>query len=101
MPETSKDIYTAPTHDIELNRSYGADVVLWQLTPLGVKRMTEGTLPMNLPWMADRVLNLLHELDYAEEDEIANHLDISPKAVDRAIKRLEGFGYVQTAPSIA
>lgn len=91
----SKDIFTLPTHDLELNRSYGPDVVLWRLTPLGLKRVTEGTVPTRLPWQTDRVLRLLQKLGYAEEDELANHLDLSPKAIARALARLGGFGYVQ------
>jgi len=97
MAEATKDIYTTPTYDLELNRSYGPDVVLWQLTPLGTKRVTEGTLPRTLPLKADQVVRMLHKFSYAEEDEIAGHLDLSLKAVHEAIKRLSGFGYVQRA----
>ena len=92
-----KDMYTMPTHDLELNRSYGPDVVLWQLTSLGTKRVTEGTLPRTLPLKANQVVRMLHKFSYAEEDEIAGQLDLSPKAVKQALARLSGFGYVRQA----
>ena len=100
MNEGTKDIYTVPTYDLRLNRSYGPDVVLWQLTAFGTKRIDEGTLPSNLPLRADEVLRILHKLGYVEEDELTTHLHMSPKALAETLARLEGFGYVQIMRSI-
>jgi len=95
MAEIVKDIYAIPTHDLLLNRSYEPEVVLWQLTTLGTKRITESTLPSNLPLRADEVLKLLYKLGYTEEDELISHTRMSPKALAETLDRLKGFGYIQ------
>ena len=104
MSEDVKDThmeYGRPILDVEIGRSYGPDVVLWQLTGLGTKRMSDRELPSNLPLKADLVLAKLEELGgYAEEDELANSLDLHPTAVRLILARLKGFGYIQQVSQV-
>ena len=92
--ETSTD-FGLPVLDVELSRPYSPGVVLWQLTSTGTKRVDDQTLPGRLPFDAYRTLHLLRKLEYAEEDEISNHLEMTLEAVRSTIKRLVGYGYVQ------
>lgn len=81
--------------DVEHGRAYGPDVVLWELTELGRDRMTDRALPPSLPHGAYGILAILEKQGYAEEDEIANNMDMSPKALQSLMARLAGFGYVR------
>jgi len=93
--------YGRPLLDVEIGRGYGPDVVLWQLTGLGAKRISDHELPSNLPLKADLVLAKLEELGgYAEEDELANSLDLHPTAVRLILARLKGFGYIQQVSQV-
>lgn len=99
--DTHKDThmeYGWPIQDVEIGRAYGPDVALWQLTTLGAKRISDRSLPGSLPLKAYRVLETLEELGgYAEEDELANRLDLTPPALRLILERLVGFGYIQRA----
>jgi len=93
--------YGRPILDVEIGRAYGPDVVLWQLTGLGTKRVSDHELPSSLPFKANMVLAKLEELGgYAEEDELANSLDLSLPAVRLILDRLVGFGYIQQVRQI-
>lgn len=86
--------YGQPGFDVEHARAYGPDVVLWELTEMGSKRLVDRTLPPSFPHGAYGVLAILEKLGYAEEDEVANHMDMNPKAMHNLMARLVGFGYV-------
>ena len=93
--------YGRPILDVEIGRAYGPNVVLWQLTDLGAKRVSDQTLPSNLPLKAYMVLARMEKLGgYAEEDELSNNLDLSPTALSLILKRLAGFGYIQQAQQV-
>jgi len=91
---TQKPHWGITTHDIELSREYGPNDIFWKLTPLAVKRMNDNTLP-TLPAIGYQVLRYLENLEFAEEDELATHLDITLVALRSILARLDGYGYVQ------
>jgi len=87
---------TLDLSDMEFARSYGPEVRAFKLSDFGLNRLESDLLPPKMPFRAYGLIRLLKRLDIAEEDELADYMGLSLDAVRKLLKRLAGYGYIET-----
>lgn len=85
---------TVDVTKIEFLRNYDPSVVSWRLSDFGLSRLEDGLLPPGLPARARGLMRLLRRLEIAEEDELADFMGYTLRALRTLLKRLGGYGYV-------
>ncbi len=86
---------TVDVTGIEFLRNYDPSVVSWKLTDIGKSRLEAGLFPPGLPARARGLIRLLKRLEIAEEDELADYMGYTLRALRALLKRLGGYGYAE------
>ncbi len=87
--EVSAQIFGAPfPHRAE------SAIEIYSLTPLAEKRIADNMLPPHLSTAARAVLHHLSQNGPAEEDELADWLNMNSVATGKIMESLMGYGFV-------